>query len=57
MPTIDLPNFLALLGLTVGLGVLISLAIVSSVKRRWDEQDAKREMDELRRTQSNRYTA
>ena len=56
-PCIDLSTFIGLLGLTVGLGVLISLGIVAMFKRRWDEKDARRAIDELRRTSNSRYTA
>lgn len=56
-PCIDLSTFIGLLGLTVGLGMLISLGIVALVKHRWDEQDARRELDQLRRNGANRYTA
>jgi hypothetical protein len=43
-----LSAFLALLALTVGLGVMISIAIVAVVRRRWDEQDYRREMRNAR---------
>lgn len=56
MQAIDLPSFLALLGFTIGLGILISLAIVAVVKARWDAEDARRELQELRRSSANRYT-
>lgn len=56
-PCIDLTTLVSLLGLTIGLGVLISLAIVSVVKSRWDEQDDRRAIDNLRQTGANRYTA
>lgn len=54
MPTIA--TLAALLGLTVGLGILISYTIAHLVRRRWEERDHRAAIDAIRRTGRNRYT-
>lgn len=53
---LDLTTLAALVGLTVGLGIAISLGIVAIVRHRWDAKEHERQMSDLRQTGANRYT-
>ena len=52
----DLATLASLIGLTVGLGIAISLGIAAIVRRRWEDQEHERQMSDLRQTGANRYT-
>lgn len=53
---LDLTTIAALLGLTVGLGIAISLGIAAIVRRRMENEEHERQMSGLRQTSVNRYT-